>query len=99
MNADNTTEHFARLFDVPEAHCLTESSFSTVERNSTVFETRWLEERDAELKLVARFRAWSNRQLKPPYRRQTGWERFSRLGNLLDREVRYSKRNDNEYLH
>ena len=87
------------LFDVPEGHTLKLASSKTVERNSVMCEIRWLDELDSGCRLVARFRTWTNRSLKPPYRRQRGWEKFSVSGNLLDREVRYSKRDDMSYLH
>ena len=87
------------LFDVPEGHTLKLASSKTIERNSVVHETRWLDELDAGSRLIARFRTWTSRSLKPPYRRQRGWEKFSVSGDLLDREVRYSKRDDMSYLH
>lgn len=90
---------YAELFKLPDTHTLTLSSTRREEKDSTVYETHWLEERDDKQKLIARFRTWTNRSLKPPYRRQLGWERFSLSGNLLDREIRYSKRSDQEYLH
>ena len=99
MSSARTIQDYEQLFDLPEEHTLTLSSTHQVERNSTVFETRWLEEHDASDTLIARFRTWCNRSLKPPYRRQLGWERYSLSGKLLDREVRYSKRDDMQYLH
>ncbi len=99
MSVDEKTQAYAQLFDLPEQHCLTLSSSNRVEQDSMVYETQWLEEHDASNTLIARFRTWKNRSLKPPYRKQSGWERFSLSGHLLDREVRYSKRDDMDYLH
>lgn len=89
----------SQLFDIDDAHtvqCVEE--FST-RQNATHYTTYWYHEHDPKSNLVARLRAWVNVGLSPPYRTQTGWERFSVNGELLDREVRYSKRKDNEYLH
>ncbi|MFK7996652.1 MAG: hypothetical protein AB8B87_21125 [Granulosicoccus sp.] len=99
MNLNITPPDYAELFNLPETHTLKLCSTKKVERNSTVYETRWLLEHDDNQTLIARFRTWSKRSLKPPYRKQFGWERFSASGNLLDREVRYSKRDNQEYLH
>ena len=87
------------MFALPPEHRLAESSTSKTNRQSTRYETRWLEEYDAHDQLVARFRTWIRQSLKPPYRKQIGWERFSLSGELLDREVRYSRRKDEGYLH
>ena len=99
MTFDTDAQNHAELFDVPEGHTLKLISSKRVERNSVVYETQWLNELDPDYRLVARFRTWTNRSLKPPYRRQRGWEKFSASGDLLDREVRYSKRDDMSYLH
>lgn len=99
MNTDMTLPAYTELFDVPPTHSLKLSSSRKIEKDSVVYETRWLDEFDDSETLVARFRTWTNRSLKPPYRKQLGWERFSLSGNLLDREVRYSKRDDQEFLH
>ena len=89
----------AGLLNLPEKHSVELLSSSKVERNSVVYETQWLNEHNERQQIVARFRTWTNRSLKPPYRKQQGWEKFSLNGALLDREVRYSKRKDMSYLH
>ena len=99
MGNDIKPEEFAQLFDLPAEHSITLADSSERTGNSVVCATQWLEEYDAAQQLVARYRCWSRRSLKPPYRRQLGWERFSLAGNLLDREIRYSKREDMQYLH
>jgi len=99
MIIDDTAQPYERLFDLPNTHSLKLSSSKQVKRDSMVFETRWLDEHDEKHKLVARFRTWTNQSMKPPYRKQIGWERYSLSGDLLDREVRYSKRENNDYLH
>jgi len=99
MIRDDTAQPYERLFALPPAHTLKLSSSNQVKRDSMVFETRWLDEHDEQHKLIARFRTWTNQSMKPPYRKQVGWERYSLSGKLLDREVRYSKRINDEYLH
>jgi len=96
----NTTPHdYEQLFALPEQHSLKQSSNRRTVRNSTVCETRWLDEYDVNDKLIARFRTWTHQAQKPPYRKQVGWERYSLSGTILDREIRYSRRSDNEYVH
>ncbi len=99
MIRDTASQAYERLFALPETHSLVLSSSRSITRDSTVYETRWLDEHDQSRKLIARFRTWTNQSLKPPYRKQVGWERYSLCGKLLDREIRYSKRPDNGYLH
>ena len=99
MITDTAYQAFEQLFSVPEKHSLTLSSSRSKTRDSTVYETRWFDEFNADGKLVARFHSWSHHALKPPYRKQLGWERYGLSGNVLDREVRYSKRDNNDYVH
>ena len=87
------------MFELSERHSLRMTRSHTETRGDTVFETQWLDERNEQDILVARFRAWSNQSTQPPYRKQTGWERFSTNGDLLDREILYSKRANKEWLH
>jgi len=86
-------------FNLPENHSLTLSQTNKNTVGSTVTATTWFEEYDEANTLVSRYRTWTNRSLKPPYRSQIGWEKFSLSGQLLDREVRYSRRSDLSYLH
>lgn len=99
MNSDSTSKDYRTLFDLKASHSLEVSSTYEVKRDGIVFKTRWLEEHDEHKNLIARFRTWTNRSLKPPYRFQLGWERYSLTGELLDREVRYSTRSSMEYVH
>lgn len=99
MITDTASLAFEQLFSLPEKHSLTLSSSRSKTRNSTVYETRWFDELDVNGTLVARFHTWSHHALKPPYRKQVGWERYSLAGKVVDREVRYSKRDNNDYLH
>lgn len=99
MSNEDESHDYKSLFAVSETHELTVSSKRTVKHDSTVYETRWLDERDENKTLISRFRTWTNRSMKPPYRRQLGWERYSLSGDLLDREVRYSRRKSMAYLH
>ncbi len=86
-------------FDLKTGHTLKLQSHDKIGKDGTIYETIWYDERDSEEKLVSRFRAWINQDGNPPYRRQIGWEQYALSGELLDREVRYSKREDLEYLH
>lgn len=87
------------LFDIDEKHNVNCTEEFSTKKNGTHYTTYWYDEYDTNDVIVARLRAWSNVGLSPPYRTQIGWERFSVSGDLLDREVRYSKRKDNNYLH
>lgn len=99
MTADTNTRNYAMLFALSPEHRLAECKSTVASRNGSSCETRWLEEYDAGNQLVARFRTWTRQSLRPPYRKQVGWERFSLSGELLDREVRYSRRLTEGYLH
>ena len=101
MSARRPTDErdYAALFGVDGSHALTFSARERVARQGTVRETCWLEERDADARLVARYRTWFDRSSCPPYRTRLGWERFSPDGRLLDREVRYSTRAAASALH
>jgi len=99
MNKGEPVEQFERLLRINNQHQLSVRSSHTEKRGNTHFQTHWLDERDAEQTLVARIRAWTNESSHPPYRKQIGWERYSLKGDLLDREVRYSKRSNNDWLH
>ncbi len=89
----------ARLVNLNSDHSLTLHNRDCVKRNGAWYETQWMDEHDAAQKLVARLRTWTTKAVHPPYRKQIGWERYSLSGKLLDREVRYSKRDNNEYVH
>ncbi len=99
MNKGEPVEQFERLLKINDQHQLSVRSSHIEKRGNTQFQTHWLDERDAEQILVARIRAWTNESSHPPYRKQIGWERYSLKGDLLDREVRYSKRSNNDWLH
>lgn len=92
-------DHYASLFGIARGHRLRQQSRQQVERDGVSYETRWLDEFDDDDRLIARYRTWQNTARIPPYRRQLGWEKYSLAGDLLDREVRYSKRETDEYVH
>ena len=99
MSTEISTHDLEQLFGLSQSHSLTLSRSHVEKRNDTVFEVQWLDEHNKEFKLVARYRSWTNQSQKPPYRKQIGWERYCAKGELLDREVRYSKRDTNDWLH
>jgi len=86
-------------FELKAGHTLELQSHDKIGKDGTHYETIWYDERDDNNALVSRYRAWINQDSNPPYRRQIGWEQYALTGELLDREVRYSKRDDLEYLH
>lgn len=99
MSSNTSTYDLKQLFGLTRSHTLTLSRTDTQTCNDTEYKVQWLDEHDANEILVARYRSWSKQAKKPPYRQQTGWERFSIKGHLLAREVRYSKRETNDWLH
>ncbi len=96
---EEANSRFKALFALPAEHSLTLSGTRKESRNGSEYESHWLEEHDAGEQLIARFRTWTRKSLRPPYSKQIGWERYSLKGELLDREVRYSRRPDTDYLH
>lgn len=99
MDIDTSIHDFEQWVGLSQSHSLTLSRTHLETRDHTVFEVQWLEERNEDEILVARYRSWTNQSQRPPYRKQKGWERFSVKGQLLDREVLYSKRDTNDWLH
>ncbi|MFT4730732.1 MAG: hypothetical protein ACI9UN_005262 [Granulosicoccus sp.] len=99
MDFDTATHDFEQWVGLSQSHSLTLSRTHTETRDNTVFEVQWLEERNEDKLLIARYRSWSAQSQRPPYRKQMGWERFSAKGKLLDREVLYSKRDTTDWLH
>ena len=94
-------KELARRFCIRPTHTLEEpqtSARSHIKPDATC-DTKWFIEYDNERKVVARYRSWISRSLKPPYKKQFGWERYSATGALLDREVRYHQRKSMDYLH
>ncbi len=89
----------ANFLGIDPEHSLKKQDGERIKRNGTQYETQWFDEYDNSRRLIARFRTWTNQAMQPPYRKQTGWERYSLSGNLLDREVFYSKRTTEEYIH
>lgn len=83
--------HYPRLLEISKGHTLRQESEHLTERGRTSYETRWFSELDADERLVARYRTWFNRGLDSPWRQQLGWERYSPKGELMVREVRYTR--------
>ncbi|MBX2879988.1 MAG: hypothetical protein KTR32_08655 [Granulosicoccus sp.] len=94
-----SAERYESLLSIDPGHRLVPGSKRRVKNDSTVYETFWLEEHNEQNERIARYRTWNNRSLVPPYAQQTGWERYSNSGQLLDREVRYSQRDNMDYIH
>lgn len=99
MRTDTSISEFQHLFGLAQSHSLALARSHTETRNGTVFEVQWLDEFNDANELIAHYRLWTNQSQTPPYRKQVGWERFSVKGQLLDREVHYSKRETNDWLH
>ena len=94
-------KELANRFSILPAHSLKESEEDARSHKKTdaACDTKWFIEYDTEHKVVARYRSWISQCLKPPYKKQFGWERYSASGALLEREVRYHQRKSMEYLH
>ena len=92
-------EDITLRFDIDPSHSLKQQNREQFEKELSLYETCWYVEKDEQSRIVARYRSWSNQAKQAPYRAQIGWERYSPSGTLLEREVRYSKRDDNDTLH
>ena len=86
-------------FDIDPSHSLKQQNKEQLEKTQAHYETCWYVEKDDKDCVVARYRSWSNQAKRPPFRAQIGWERYSPNGTLLEREVRYAKRDDTDTLH
>jgi hypothetical protein len=73
---------FEQVFDIPEGHTLKETSFR---RKGTLAQDEFWkhEEYDAAGNLVARYESWSCTSIKPPFRTQSGFRKYSPSGSLL----------------
>jgi len=92
-------EEITIRFDIDPSHSLKQQNHEQQEKGQTHYETCWYVEKDNQSRVVARYRSWSNQGKQPPYHAQIGWERYSPSGMLLEREVRYSKRGEDDILH
>jgi len=68
-------------------------------RDGTRYHTQWFSAIHETTAECHRYRVWLNEGLSPPYRKQQGWELFDTTGYAVDREIRYSRRNNSDYLH
>jgi len=82
---------WTRLFDIAADHRLQLDSERQVDQRGTRRCTRWFVERDAQSRIVARYRSWTSTASVAPHRQQLGWERYAPDGTLLVREVRYAR--------
>lgn len=64
------------------------------ERSSVLYR-----EFDSSKKLKALYRVWHQTSAKAPFRRQTGWEKLSPAGELLDREMHFDESSPDIDLH
>lgn len=67
--------------------------------NGTRHQVTWFTAISDRTNECRRYRVWFNEELSPPYRKQHGWEQFDSAGDVCDREIRYSRRSSNDYLH
>lgn len=96
---DDETRAWHQRLMLPASHQLTVTGRKCETRRGSRYESRWLQQLDDCQRPVARYRTWTRQSLSPPYRRQEGWERYSPTGELMDREIRFSRRSDSAYLH
>jgi len=94
-----TLEDIIIRFDIDPSHSLKQQNTEQHEQDQTHYTTCWYVEKDEHERIVARYRSWSNQAKQPPFRAQIGWERYSPTGTLMEREVRYSKQDNNTTLH
>lgn len=86
-------------FDINPSHTIKQQNHDQQNQGKTHYETCWYIEKDADNRVVARYRSWSNQGTEAPYRLQLGWERYTPDGALLEREVKYASRKHNDALH
>jgi len=68
-------------------------------KQGTRYQVVWFTATNSKSQECLRYRVWLNEGLSPPYRKQQGWEVFDANGSISDREIRYSKRDNDNYLH
>lgn len=93
------TESFRLLLAVDATHTLEIADSHILDKRGMEQESHLLLERDSDNKLIAHYRVWTHQSLKPPYRRQRGWEKYTPGMTLLDREIRFSTPENGNTLH
>jgi hypothetical protein len=93
------TEHLRQWAKISREWRIQMLNTHTETRAGTRYQTLWFNAVCEETKACRRYRVWFNESLSPPYRKQQGWELFDDEGSVCDREIRYSRRNDSNYLH
>ncbi|MBX2825512.1 MAG: hypothetical protein KTR33_12335 [Gammaproteobacteria bacterium] len=83
-------DNYRELLSVAADHTLELAHSHLPDSTSEERESHLLRELDDTSRVVAHYRVWTRQSLKPPYRRQRGWEKYSSDMTLLDREIRYS---------
>ena len=79
------------IFSIKPRHCLElQSARERIAPGGQRMSAMYIETDESEA-IVARYRIWINQSSHPPYRLTRGWEKFSPLGELQDRETRYSR--------
>ncbi|MBX2883786.1 MAG: hypothetical protein KTR32_27785 [Granulosicoccus sp.] len=92
-------ETYRHLLAVDTAHTLELADSRVKDKSGVEQESHLLRELDADHNIVAHYRVWTHQSLKPPYRRQRGWEKYSPGMTLLDREIRFSTPENGNTLH
>ncbi len=95
----NKPQEITNRFDIPSGNTLKVQNKEKHNNKQQQCETCWYLEKDNNNQTIARYRTWRTTALLPPYRTQTGWERYTPDGKLLAREVRYSEHRNTQCLH
>ena len=84
-------QQLRQIFAINEEHIIElgdarERTWPSGERSSLFYR-----ERDSSDQLVACYRVWTQQSSKPPFKSQSGFEKFSPDGTLQDREMRFGQ--------
>jgi len=95
---DINPNKYRNLLAIKSGHLLELADSKITSENSGERESHLFKELDSDQTLVAHYRVWEQQSSRPPFRGQKGWEKYSPSGELLIREVRYSRLQEDDVV-
>lgn len=88
---ETKTDKYRQLLSIRSGHLLELADSKQTKDTPSKRESHLFKEIGPDNKLLAHYRVWTQQSSQPPFRQQNGWEKYSPDGELLVREVRYSR--------
>lgn len=91
FSMDINPNKYRNLLAIKSGHLLELADSKRTSAEAGERESHLFKELNDNQELVAHYRVWNHQSNRPPFRLQKGWEKYSPTGELLIREVRYSR--------